>query len=498
MGIKGSATIELTNADGSKQVINHDNMITNAVNDLCMSQRGEMAAILKIVNNGDSYAQALFGGLLLFGDNLNTDADDYFLPSTNIVGYASQDAYAGLDVARGSFNASEGGVQEDGSYKFVWDFSTSQANGTIKSLALCPNIMGKIGASDTIQSGEAKDFYVTNDLTAPFHTYGRMLSDTGTTEGISNYSFNIVAIVDDIAYAIDEYNIRLDSSYTSRHISKNGGILRLYKFKLGANSIALADKACIARYLGYVDVTLPTDFTSVLYTSYNEYVLTYFFDHASGTLILFPCYKTGNIEVNGTTKYMEIALKNNMATTVYTFTNNTAGYIYRYGTTHNSGSEQNYTLFVCKDYIVNLSVVNDVSNMYVTKRSDNTIVKQVKYGNGNDFYFNSYNAMFRPIYVRKNIFAFRYYNSNASQFYILDMSTGIIKKTNAKNMSVANMVDIGSDVVFAICNSYLSYRLMVNPFVLTTKNNLDSPVTKTASQTMKITYTLSETAESEV
>ena len=130
MSIKGSATIELTNADGSKETYKHDNMITNAVQDLCMSQRGEMATILKIVDNGDSYAQALFGGLLLFDETLNSDPADYFLPTVKCTGYASQDAYAGLDTCRGSFNASEGGVQTDGSYKFVWDFATSQANGT--------------------------------------------------------------------------------------------------------------------------------------------------------------------------------------------------------------------------------------------------------------------------------------------------------------------------------------------------------------------------------
>ena len=31
MALHGSATIEITNADGSKQIVKHDNMITNAV-----------------------------------------------------------------------------------------------------------------------------------------------------------------------------------------------------------------------------------------------------------------------------------------------------------------------------------------------------------------------------------------------------------------------------------------------------------------------------------
>ena len=495
MALKGTATIELTNADGSKKIIKHDNMITNAVNDMCISQRGEMASILKIMNNNASYAQALFGGLLLFDETLNTDANDYFLPTTKITGYASQDAYAGLDVARGSFNASEGGVQEDGSYKFVWDFSTSQANGTIKSLALCPNIMGQIGASDTIVNSELKDFYITNDLSAPFNSYGRMLSDSGETEGMSNYDYNIVAIVGDIAYAIEQYNIEYHYKYVDRNVTRNGGKLILYKFKLGANSISLADRACMSRYLGCVEITLPSDFVSCLKDG-SDQCLTYFYDYETGTLTLFPCYKKSNIDVNGTTKYVDVALKNNMSITTHTFTNNTAGAILTGGYTHNSGKGQSYTLFICKDYIVNFSVVGSVTNMYVTKRSDNTQVIQVKYGNGNDFWFNTTSIIyFMPVYVHKNIFIFRYSIDNAYYYYILDMSTGIIKKTNARNMSVDNMVDVGSQVVFARCIAYLSYRLMVNPFVLTTKNSLDSPVTKTASQTMKITYTLSETAD---
>ena len=97
MALKGTANIELTNADGSKEIYKHDNMITNAVQDLCMSQRGEMATILKIVDNGDSYAQALFGGLLLFDDTLDTDANNYFLPTAQCPRSASRFASGGID-----------------------------------------------------------------------------------------------------------------------------------------------------------------------------------------------------------------------------------------------------------------------------------------------------------------------------------------------------------------------------------------------------------------
>ena len=135
--LKGHTKIELINEDGSKKTVEHDNMITTAVDHFLKSYRGELPPILKMSNNGDSYAKNLFGGIMLFDDTLSSNADEYFIPSTKITGYASQDAYAGLDVARGSFNESESGLQDNGSYKFVWDFTTAQANGKIQSLGLC-------------------------------------------------------------------------------------------------------------------------------------------------------------------------------------------------------------------------------------------------------------------------------------------------------------------------------------------------------------------------
>ena len=496
MALKGSATIELTNADGSKEVIKHDNMITNAVNDLLKSQRGELATIMKHMKNGESYAQALFGGILLFGETLDTDANKYFLPTTNIVGYASQDAYGGLDVARGSVNSSESGLQEDGSYKFVWDFATSQANGKISAIALCPNVMGQIGASDSIVSSESKDFMEKNGVVAPFNTNRYMLDNNGTTDGINNYFFNVVAVVDSIAYAIDLANISYDSSNRDRYFKNNGNILKLHKFNIGLNNISLNNRVGMATYIGCVDVTLPSDFVSVLYNDNTAWDLAFFNDYKTSTLIVFPCKKKSDIAVNGTTKYIEIALNNDMATTVYTFTNNTAGTIKKEGYNFNSYEGQYYTLFICKDYIVNFSIVDGKNKMYVTKRSDNTIVKEVKYNDSNEFYFDSSGALFfTPVFVIDNIFVLSYCYDSSNEYYyyyILDMETGIIKKTNAKKMSYKDTVDVGSDVVFAKTYTYLEFSLVMNPFVLTTKNNLDSPITKTSSQTMKITYTLSE------
>ena len=49
--------------------------------------------------------------------------------------YASNDVNATADTQRGSLNLTESKVLDDG-YKFVWEFTPSQGNGTIAAVAL--------------------------------------------------------------------------------------------------------------------------------------------------------------------------------------------------------------------------------------------------------------------------------------------------------------------------------------------------------------------------
>ena len=494
MGIKGSATIELTNADGSKEIYKHDNMITNAVQDLCMSQRGEIATILKIVNRGDSYAQALFGGLLLFDETLNSDPADYFLPTVKCTGYASQDAYAGLDTCRGSFNASEGGVQADGSYKFVWDFATSQANGTIKSLALVSNMMGKIGLTTAAVSSEASSFSMERTSTEPFSPLNEMLNSDVKIDDCNAETIIAIATIGDVVYAISTDNTGYagGSGLKSKWIMQNGGILRLYRFKLGANSIALTDKVCEASYIDYVDITLPQDFISTLSTRVYEKTIACRFIPDTKKLIVYPLYRDSETQINETLKYCEVDFNNNYSVNVYTFTNNTAGYI------PNSGE----SFFILKDYIICCAYVNEERRLYIIKKSDNTQVKEVKIGGEKSatLYLNTIRPKFwnDKILVLENI---KSDGSTTTYYYlVIDLTTGEARETNSYFLSGSPTIDIEKEVVFVGTGKTLRYFFAFNPFILCTKNNLDSPVTKTASQTMKITYTLSvtDTAGSEV
>ena len=84
--------------------------------------------------------------------------------------------------------------------------------------------------------------------------------------------------------------------------------------------------------------------------------------------------------------------------------------------------------------------------------------------------------------------------------YIIDLTTGVAKKcntvTNSDSGRVIQMLKpiMTDGAIVYDSDAYVGCAPKLNPFILTTKNNLDEPVVKTASQTMKITYTLTESA----
>lgn len=498
MAIKGSATIELTNADGSKQIVKHDNMVTDAVNDMLTSFRGEMPLVMRMASIGDSFVKHLFGGIMLFNEKLSNYPADYAINTTKITGYASQDAYGGTDLSRGGCNQAESGLQEDGSYKLVFDFGTSQGNGTIQSLGLCPDLTGKIGATDARDTSYATTLQ-NNGISAPFDNYGRLLPSSGTTGGVSNWSYRLVAIVGDIAYAVDYYNVY--TSQTSYTLVGNGGILKLHKFKLGAFSVGLNNNVGRATYLGCIDVQLPSDFINTLENNY--FVVSYYFDVDNKKLIVFPCTIKTDVAINGTVMYVEIDLANDMAVTNHTFTNTTAGVIKK---GYYCGFREQYfsrhALYILKNHIIVIAYVSSTNtyNLYVINRTDNAKVVEAKlagepftFGVPNSSPTNGWGWGFSPLFVSDNVLVFvKEIDSSSYEQFMLDLTTGEIKATNCFGNDVLTAISFGNKASIVSADSYLAYKSFLNPYILTTKNNLDTPVVKTASQTMKITYTLTE------
>ena len=78
----------------------------------------------------------MIGGILLFPSSITEQADNLYLSSTNLpVAYASNDVNATANTTRGSMNLTESMKLADG-FKFVWEFTPSQGNGTIVAVGL--------------------------------------------------------------------------------------------------------------------------------------------------------------------------------------------------------------------------------------------------------------------------------------------------------------------------------------------------------------------------
>ena len=320
-----------------------------------------------------------------------------------------------------------------------------------------------------------------------------MLSNTtgATTNGISNYNYMAVAVLDDIVYAIDIENVKGTSS---KHLKNNGGILKLYRFRIGATKISAG--ACVggANYIDSVDVTLPSGFVSQLSSDGSTPSIAWSFIPEDGKILMWKLYDMV-MAVGASTKYVEIDLKNGMNVISHSFTNNTAGYIQ--GSIYNVYGFKS-PLWIGKTYIVTYSNDGDVKKFYAIKRNDNTNVRELKDIGGNVFsldestYYHGFQALFSN---DNNVVVFNSDRNNRTRnVFFLDLENCIIQKTNVNTFSYLDNVSFGSNVLSFATGNYLKLEPVVNPFVLCTKNNLDTAVTKTASQTMKITYTLTESA----
>ena len=153
--MKGITEIELTDVrTGEKEKYTETNLVTNAIADFFSHNIDGMLFTIN-GNTNDLNGNMLplcpngIGGILLFSDTIEEDPDKYYAPSANpCVGYASNDVNATTNIMRGSMNLTETKRLDNG-YKFVWDFTTSQANGTISCVALTHKWAGLAYMGDT-------------------------------------------------------------------------------------------------------------------------------------------------------------------------------------------------------------------------------------------------------------------------------------------------------------------------------------------------------------
>lgn len=144
MRLKGTMTMELTDVNtGEVETVAEENLVTNAVNHIF--ELNPMGVFYEIGDSidGIKWQSGLLpicpnaiGGILLFSKALEENVDNIYSLSDNLpVAYASNNVNSTANVARGSMNLTESKALDNG-YKFVWEFTLSQGNGTIAAAAL--------------------------------------------------------------------------------------------------------------------------------------------------------------------------------------------------------------------------------------------------------------------------------------------------------------------------------------------------------------------------
>lgn len=159
MNIHGKTIIELSDAKTGNLVkrTEDNNMLTNALS-LFYKQGGmtNPTAFNAEALRSDAL-HYLLGGMLCLDTALSEDATIVRVPAG--VGMTANGAYNVLNTGNppelGSWNENESGWQQDGSYKMVWDFTTSQGNGTVACVCLSSWYAGMQGIGNKSLTNKA-------------------------------------------------------------------------------------------------------------------------------------------------------------------------------------------------------------------------------------------------------------------------------------------------------------------------------------------------------
>lgn len=471
MKLKGHTIIELKDVKtGKVERVEKDNLVTNAVQEFLSLWQPILGwgAISKY------YAplyKNFFGGLYIFDTAQVESASNTFLPNAataKLVGYAGRAATDGNDMKRGSFNFNESEELSNG-YKFVWDFGTSEANGTIASLSLTHHIAGFHGyhydptcvfGGGTIYGGNTDGNYK-----------GLGWSSSGTSEPfdfVSSPGFGLGIPSSDDRYCrqICDFSVT-PAEIKWKSLYSNGDTTRVWNGKIKTNNLNVLDNYGMRE----------TAWSEVQNSGApNERSIV--FDTGSEIISLAPNYGGYGISVAvfDRTSY---ALTDSYTLNVY----DTIGKYVLPGPWQSSSPfgagmayRGGYIYFIVCD---NTGVYNRgyVAKFNISTKAVTLVTPQYTLTQTT----NVWKALVHKD-VNGNIYAGGYLIDNNDAYIPIDM--------------VRNDITYGA---YSWANSYAvmytgygTTGIRPNLQYLATINNLATPVIKTSSKVMKITYTLTE------
>lgn len=379
-----------------------DNLVTNAIQKL-------VYATMWSANSAANwftpiYSKAL-GSLVLFGDALTESADNIFFPNKPPLAIAPYGANA--DADGGSLNTSESGFISNG-YTDVWDFTTSQANGTVAAIA-----------RSNYQLRSSGDFGA------------GLYYNTGLSAGYTTVTFLGYDETNKYLYLVPTTSVTVNgTTFTTSSICK---------IKKDLEKIDLENCGIVPERIQLVKAVTSSDGTS------------------TGYAWQYDRWKNEFIYITGSTLH-HLAVDGTHTT----------------DTLSGSGSGSNFA----------------VTENYYWRANGTTAYRISKTNLADVTSYTLQNNSYCIFAVGNDLVAACDSSATNIRNYLYADGT-IVRKTGLTNVSfdATPPKEIG---MFYSGNRNSNNQLYPRLNYLGTIANLDSPVTKTSSQTMKITYTLTE------
>lgn len=430
--LKGHAKIELKNEKtGKLDVIEHDNMITNGLNNI-LSIAPSMFSTEDLNSQYFPLNNKGMGGLLLFQNTLDESADNTLIPleeNNPLIGYASNDINSGTDTKRGSRNLTES-IKLDNGYKFVWDFTTSQANGQISALALTHSSTAKGVLSSNIL-GLYNNLSITNSISQDL-------------------------IGNAIRYAVDfDWNSNILTCIKTIDAST----ITVYKLKVYIGNVPIGINDAI-RYVTLISQTNVTLSQSILAnTTWHNSDDEYYYGFGGGDYYQYKPYSVYRI------KKSDYTLDES-----FTFSGST-----QYQQTDYSGNwfKWNNNFYMVKPDVIHVLNLDSKTFSIIYKGGRSIALSSRNYLHAGSVFIKPDNSVISR-HSSKYFFA-EIGSSNSETAFVSPNGIVLVLAYSYAYGNYSAWVQMG------VVNEYLA-----------TINNLDSPVIKTSEQSMKITYTITE------
>jgi len=506
--IKGHTKIELRDINtGEVEVYEHDNVVTDGLQDICKN-RGmywstEIRRLSSALNNSTiSYnriwAQELSGGILLFRDPIPTTAK--YMPPTNQM--TANSAWLVSNTANppelGSYNPLESSFTDD-EITFVYDWNTAQGNGTISCVCLCDKYAGTTGygnASNTRTAFSTSDtdfmyeckrslFYSANNY-EKYMNFPRKTNDSDYYHTLDSLYFDMT---NDVVY-VSEWKSKFFNTQSSDWILP----INIYGNSISSKYVDIFRRGYLpnldsAPLKKQFEITLPAS------ESYNRFWTCKGNAYYVNNIIVGRYFKTAAQSYTsdypvGSTIQMWMINPVTEVITPITIVNNLPGVISFSDTIMPfCFIDDTYMLVYCND-----------GKTYKINWHTSEVIGVLTYNGGNfnvsricNDTSNTAGSFPRPVYITDSLMRF-------DRAYVYNVVTGVIEPingelaVNAGNWSYPVFFVPENDGLMCVSWYYsdnlLRLSFMSNILRLLTINNLPTPITKTSSKTMKVTYTL--------